>query len=94
MMEKFLEEHASKRASYNTFMGRVENMTGFFGNCFLFQITPRLINDYKNKRCSDGVKSATINRELATLKKAFNLALNKWEWIESNPDMHTIGQTV
>jgi integrase len=38
-----------------------------------------------NKRCSDGVKSATINRELATLKKAFNLALKEWEWVESNP---------
>jgi integrase len=85
MMQKFLNEHASKKASYRTFMGHVENMTAFFGNCSLFQITPRLINEYKNKRHSDGVKSATINRELATLKKAFNLALKEWEWIESNP---------
>jgi len=85
MMEKFLDEHASKKTSYRTFAGHVENMTTFFGNCSLFQITPRLINEYKNKRHSDGVKSATINRELATLKKAFNLALKEWEWIESNP---------
>jgi len=85
MMEKFLDEHGSKKASYSTSMGHVKNMTAFFGNCSLFQITPRLINEYKNKRHSDGVKSATINRELATLKKAFNLALKEWEWIESNP---------
>lgn len=85
MMQKFLDEHASKKASYRTFMGHVQNMMAFFGNCSLVQITPRLINEYKNKRCSDGVKSATINRELATLKKAFNLALKEWEWIESNP---------
>jgi site-specific recombinase XerD len=85
MMEKFLDEHASKKASYSTFMCHVKNMTAFFGNCSLVQITPRLINEYKNKRCSDGVKPATINRELATLKKAFNLAFKEWEWIESNP---------
>ncbi|MDD1777859.1 MAG: phage integrase SAM-like domain-containing protein, partial [Candidatus Helarchaeota archaeon] len=85
MMQKFLNEHASKKASYRTFVGHVENMAAFFGNRSLFQITPRLINEYKNKRCSDGVKSATINRELATLKKAFNLALKEWEWIGSNP---------
>lgn len=85
MMEKFLDEHASKKASYSTFMGHVGNMTAFFGNCSLFQITPRLINEYKNKRHSNGVKPATINRELATLKKAFNLAVKEWEWIESNP---------
>jgi site-specific recombinase XerD len=94
LMEKFLDEHASKKASYSTFMGHVKNLTAFFGNCSLLQITPRFINEYKNKRHSDGVKAATINRELATLKKAFNLALNEWEWIESNSDMHTIGQTV
>ncbi|MGA2957139.1 MAG: hypothetical protein ABSF48_15615 [Thermodesulfobacteriota bacterium] len=28
----------------------------------------------------DGVKPATINRELAAMKKAFNLALKEWEW--------------
>ena len=84
-MGKFLDEHASKKASYKTFMGHVGNMTAYFGKCSLSQVTPRLINAYKNKRHSDGVKPATVNRELATLKKAFNLALKEWEWVESNP---------
>lgn len=34
---------------------------------------------------TDGVKPATINRELATLKKAFNLARREWEWCTDNP---------
>ena len=40
---------------------------------------------YKNQRYTDGVKPATINRELATLKKAFNLARREWEWCTDNP---------
>jgi len=31
------------------------------------------------------VKPATINRELASLKKAFNLARREWEWCDENP---------
>ena len=31
------------------------------------------------------MKPATINRELATLKKAFNLARREWEWCTDNP---------
>jgi len=66
MMEKFLEEHASKKASYNTFMGRVENMTGFFGNCFLFQTTPRLINS------SMTIKINVVPMELNQLQSTVN----------------------
>lgn len=33
----------------------------------------------------EGVKPSTINRELATMKKAFNLALKEWEWVKENP---------
>ncbi|MCG3775467.1 MAG: hypothetical protein JW395_2307 [Nitrospira sp.] len=40
---------------------------------------------YKNQRYTDGVKPATMNRELATLKKAFNLARREWEWCTDNP---------
>lgn len=32
-----------------------------------------------------GLKPASINRELANLKKAFNLAVREWEWCEQNP---------
>jgi site-specific recombinase XerD len=44
-----------------------------------------MINDYKVKRLQQGLRPASVNRELATMKKAFNLALKEWQWIPSNP---------
>ena len=63
----------------------VKNLKTFFGNPTLDQITPKRIVAYKNHRYTDGVKPATINRELASLRKAFNLARRDWEWCEDNP---------
>ena len=36
-------------------------------------------------RKDEGAKPATINRELAMLSKAFNLAIREWEWLKHNP---------
>jgi integrase len=85
MMEKYLKEHASRLRSSKSFEGYTKNLVSFFGNRFVKEITPRLINDFKQKRITDGVKPSTINRDLATLRKAFNLALKEWEWVNYNP---------
>lgn len=87
MMEKYLTEHASKKASARSFAGYSKNLISFFGDCILTEITPKAISEYKMKRREDGVKPATINRELAAMKKAFNLALKEWEWVKENPVM-------
>jgi integrase len=87
MMQKYLDEHASKLASARDFAGYAKNLNVFFGECTLTQVTPRLISEYKAKRRKDGVKPATINRELAAMKKAFNLALKEWQWVAENPVM-------
>ena len=85
MMEKYLEEHASKLASARDLAGYAKNLCSFFGDCLLTRITPRLISEYKVKRRKDGVKPATINRELASMKKAYNLAMKEWQWVSENP---------
>jgi len=85
MMDKYLSEHASLKASARSFKGYAKRMAAFFGNHTLVEITPSLINEYKIQRRNDGVKPATINRELATMKKAFNLAVKEWEWVRDNP---------
>jgi len=41
--------------------------------------------NHKHKRLDGGFKPGTVNRELATMKKAFNLAIKEWEWIKENP---------
>jgi integrase len=85
LMERYLTEHASRRAHYRRYVNMVENLKRFFGNPKLVHVTPKTIVAFKNKRYTDGVKPATINRELAVLKKAFNLACREWEWVRDNP---------
>ncbi len=85
LMDRYASEHAARRASHRRELTSVKNLTTFFGNPTLDQITPKRIVAYKNQRYTDGVKPATINRELATLKKAFNLARREWEWCTDNP---------
>jgi len=85
LLDRYACEHAARRANHRRELTSIQNLTGFFGNPKLDHITPKLIVAYKNKRYTDGVKPATINRELATLKKAFNLARREWEWCTDNP---------
>ena len=85
LLDRYLSEHAARRANYRRELTSVKNLKTFFGNPTLDQITPKRIVAYKNHRYTDGVKPATINRELASLKKAFNLARREWEWCKDNP---------
>lgn len=85
LMDRYTSEHAARRANYRRELTSVKNLKAFFGNPTLDQITPKRIVAYKNQRYTDGVKPATMNRELATLKKAFNLARREWEWCTDNP---------
>ncbi len=85
LMYRYSTEHAARRANSRRNGTSVKHLRAFFGNPRLSQITPKHIVAYKNKRYADGVKPATINRELSTLKKAYNLARREWEWCDDNP---------
>jgi integrase len=85
-MDRFLAEHASKKASERSYAGYVRRFRAFFGDDTpLVDITPRLIVEYKNRLFASGLAPGSVNRHLATLKKAFNLALREWEWCQKNP---------
>jgi integrase len=58
-------------------------LIAFFGSANLGEITPRLIEKYKQQRVMR-VKPATANRELACLKHLFNMAI-RWGQATSNP---------
>lgn len=88
MMDKFMVEHAPNvsnhmQRGYETKLRK--HLIPFFGGSNLLSISPKLISRYKVFRKSKGVKPATINRELAMLSKAFNLAVKEWEWLKDNP---------
>lgn len=50
----------------------------------IVQINPLKLEEYKKKRLEDGVKSSTVNRELACIKHMFNLAC-RWKILHENP---------
>ena len=87
MMEKFMQEHAPKvsKGMQRNFRSYLKNLMPFFGDTRLMQVTSKTISGYKAKRYSDGLKPASINRELSMLSKAFNLAVREWEWLKENP---------
>ncbi len=85
LMDRFLAEHVVKKASARSYRGWVKNLRAFFGPYTLAEISPKLIVQYKNTRYAEGRAPATINRELAAMKKAFNLAIREWEWCRENP---------
>lgn len=85
MMELYMKEHGVKIASQKHYQGYIKNLLPFFGGHTLAEIAPKRIVQYKAKRYADGVTPATINRELAVMKNAFNLAIREWEWCRDNP---------
>jgi integrase len=85
LMARYLTEHAARQSQPRHYRGYTKSLTAFFGGRTLAEITPKLIVEYKNRRYAVGLKPASINRELASLKKAFNLAVREWEWCRENP---------
>lgn len=84
LMNRFLSEHASKKRSYRSYKVYAQNLMLFFKGYKLKEITPSLISEYKDMRLKR-VKPASVNRELAILKVAFNMAIKQWEWMNVNP---------
>ena len=60
------------------------HISDYFKGKRLIAIQSSDIEDYKSNRRSQGVKNATINRELACLKRMYSLAI-KWEDAKYNP---------
>jgi integrase len=55
----------------------VRNLEACIGKMTLSDITSDVIEDFKEKRLSDGVRTATVNRDLAVLHRMMKLAERK-----------------
>jgi len=73
MMDRYLEEHMPKKKSQRASRGYVQNLRAFFDDYNLSEVTPELID--KSKRLQEGVKPATLNRDLAILRNALSGAI-------------------
>jgi integrase len=63
------------RRSTVTLEGSLANLEQFFGACRALAITSDRITTYERERLDAGAARATINKELAALRRAFNLAV-------------------
>jgi integrase len=83
--EEYMEKHSRRtKRSWPRDEQSLKRLLPCFGDVFLSDITPRMIENYRIKREKDGVKPATINREHALLKNMFTKAIN-WEIVRDNP---------
>ena len=65
---------ANGRRSLERIEGALKHLRGFFGDHFAVDITSDRITSYIKLRQDEGAAAATINRELAALRRAFRLA--------------------
>ena len=80
---EYLEYSKVNKKSWKSDQVSLNRLVPFFGHLRLSKITPRFIEEYKQKRINE-VKSASVNRELACLKFMFTLA-KKWKLVDENP---------
>lgn len=81
--ETYLSRHEDLRSHVRDALSVRTLLKEFSGNV-LSQITPPAIEDYIAKRRSEGLSNASINRELACLKRMYNVAI-KWGDAKRNP---------
>jgi integrase len=88
LLDKYLIEHSARNKAPRTHIrdkSLASHINRSFGDCFLTDLSPRVIAEYKVKRRNEGLAANTVNNELRLLGHAFNLAIREWEWIEVNP---------
>jgi integrase len=87
MLTRYVEEritggtcHGERRGS-----GIMGHLMPVFGTKTLAQVSPKDLVAYRVQRQREEAAPATIVRELAFLKAAYNVAIREWEWCRDNP---------
>ena len=86
-IDKFAENYLTRRKHMRSHLRddlSVRTLLKHFKGRTLLSIRPQHIEDYISHRLRNGVSNATINRELACLKRMYNMAI-KWGEARRNP---------
>jgi integrase len=87
MIEKFEKEYTDSKGYYPMRRDKsaFKNLYSFLGeNCTLEEVENQ-IGGYEMFRRSQGVRPATILKELGILRRMFNVARKQWKWKIPNP---------
>lgn len=85
LTDKYESTEFRELKSRHTVQCYLNQLKDFFGPYALAEITPALVDDFKQMRKAKGVKPATINRQLNIFKRMLNLAKKRWIWIRDVP---------
>ena len=84
LVDQYIENYAKvNKRSYKDDIYRGKLLKNYFGNIYLSEFNPYLIEKFKSKRKSE-VKESTINRAVSLLHGMFNKAI-EWGYTEENP---------
>lgn len=72
--KEYMEYSKANKRSWKRDVVSLKNLLPVFGDKYLAEITPLMVEQYKNRR-RDQVTPATVNREMALLKNMFNKAI-------------------
>lgn len=72
------------KSSYDTDKRALTNFTNIFKIKNLSEVTPSRLEKYKTYRLNQGAKKSSVNRELTTLKHAFNKS-REWGYLDESP---------
>ncbi len=72
-------KHGSKR------LNAIEGICNDMGDPMMYQITNRLLMDYRAKRLANGIKASTINHALAVLSGVFSVMIEAEEFFGEHP---------
>jgi len=70
--------------SYKRDLVSFNSLSPVFGDKYLFEIIPQMVEEYKTNRLQEDVTPATVNRELSLLRHFFNKAI-EWGYLTKNP---------
>jgi integrase len=85
LAQKYELREVKKLKGWKSSQSYFNQLKKFFGSYLVSKIDTPLIDVFKEFRESEGVKPATINRQLNILKRMLNLAKKRWQWIKDVP---------
>ena len=85
LAEKYETQVFKELKCWRSSISYLNQLKGFFGEYRLTEITPALIDDFRQMRKKQGVKPSTINRQFKILRRMLNLARKRWQWIKETP---------
>lgn len=86
MIERYFVERGNTLSTAHALRNTAKRLYDVLGEeRVLAEITSDVIAQYKTRRAAEAMAPASINRELALLSVAFNMARRHWKWCRINP---------